>query len=64
MVLINYLYIEHVHEEVSCYKNYFWQSDCVPNLAILYGLCILDSGFLIDHYYVCVCMGGGEGAGV
>ena len=27
-------------------KNYFWQSDCISNLAILYGLCILDSSFL------------------
>ena len=24
----------------------FWQSDCLSNLAILYGLCILDSNFL------------------
>ena len=31
-------------------KNYFWQSDCLSNLAILYGLCFLDSGFFIDQY--------------
>ena len=27
-------------------KKYFWQSDSLSNLAILYGLCILDSSFL------------------
>ena len=46
------MYNEHVREEVSCQKKYFWQSDCLSNLAILYGLCILDSSFL---YY---CAGG------
>ena len=28
-------------------KKYFWQSDCLSNLAILYGLCILHSSFLL-----------------
>ena len=27
-------------------KKYFWQSDCLSNIAILYGLCMLDSSFL------------------
>ena len=27
-------------------KKYFWQSDCLSNLVILYSLCILDSSFL------------------
>ena len=35
-------YIEHVREEVSCQKKCFW----LNNLAILYGLCILDISFL------------------
>ena len=35
-----------VHEEVSCQKNYFWESDCLSNVAILYGLYSLDSSFL------------------
>ena len=35
-----------MHEEVSWQKIYFWQIDCLSNLAILYGLCILDSSFL------------------
>ena len=35
-------YIEHVCEEVSCQKNFFW----LNNLAIMYGLCILDISFL------------------
>ena len=39
-------YNEHVHEEVSSQKKYFWQNDCLSNLAILYGLCILNSSFL------------------
>ena len=43
---IQYRYNEPVHEEVSRQKNFFWQSDCFANLAILYGLCILDSSFL------------------
>ena len=34
-------YIEHVNKEVYCQKI-----DCLSNLAILYGLCILDSSFL------------------
>ena len=39
----------------------FWQSDCLSsNLAILYGLCILDSNFL---YWPVLCRGG-VGAGV
>ena len=29
-------------------KIYFWQIDCISNLAILYGLCILDSSFLYN----------------
>ena len=39
----------------KCYaKTYFWQSDCLSNLAILYGLCILDSSFL---YWPLLCGG-------
>ena len=32
--------------------NCFWKSDCLSNLAILYGLCILDSSFL---YWPLLC---------
>ena len=39
---------------MSC-QNYFWQSDCLSNLAILYGLCMLDSSFFIDYYCEGVC---------
>ena len=39
-------YIEHVHEEVSCQNNNFWFNNCLLNLAILYGLYILDISFL------------------
>ena len=42
---LQYRYNEHVHE-VSYKKKHFWQRDCLSNLAILYGLCILDSSFL------------------
>ena len=35
-------------------KKYFWQSDCLSNLAILYALCILDSSFL---YWSLLCRG-------
>ena len=38
---IQYRYIEHVHEEVSCKKNKtFWQNGFISNIAILYDLCI------------------------
>ena len=37
---LSYRYIEHVHEEVSCQKNFFWINNCFSNLAILCGLCI------------------------
>ena len=37
-----YRYIEYVHEEVSCQKKIC----LVKNLALLYGLCILDISFL------------------
>ena len=40
-----YRYIEHVHEEVQCQKNYFWQNDCLSNFAILNGLCTFNSSF-------------------
>ena len=42
---IQYSYIEHVHEEVSCKKKYFWQNGCLSNLAILYDMCI-DSAYV------------------
>ena len=33
-------------------KLFFLQNDCLSNLAILHGLCILDcSFFFIDHYF-------------
>ena len=35
-------------------KIYFWQSDCLSNLASLYGLCILHSSFL---YWPLLCRG-------
>ena len=36
---IQYRYIEHVHEKVSCKKkNTFQQNGCVSNLAILYDM--------------------------
>ena len=50
-VHIQYRYNEHVHE-VSCQKKFFLQSDCLSNLAILYGLCILDSSF--PYWPLCV----------
>ena len=53
-----YRYIEHLHEELSCPKKYFWQSDCLSNLAILYGFCILDSRFL--YWPLLWWWGGGE----
>ena len=37
-----YRYIEHVHEEMSCQTL----NNCFSNLAILYGICILDIRFL------------------
>ena len=43
---LQYRYIKHVHEEVSCQKTFFWLNNCFSNLAILYGLCILDISFL------------------
>ena len=51
---IQYRYNEHVHENVSCQNKYFWQSNCLLNLAILYSLCILDSSFL---YWPLLCGG-------
>ena len=41
-------YNDHVHAEWRSVmqKKFFWQSDCLSNLVILYGLCILDSTFL------------------
>ena len=52
---IQYWNSEHVHEEVPCQNTYFWQSNCLSNLAILYGLCIIDSSFL---YWPLLCGGG------
>ena len=50
---LQYRYIEHVHKEVSCQKHFFFfflfvclLNNCFSNLAILYGLCILDISFL------------------
>ena len=50
---IQYRYNEHVHEEVH-EIFFFLQSDCLSNLAILYGLCILDSSLL---YLPLLCWG-------
>ena len=49
---IQYRYNEHVREEVSCQKKYFWQSDCLSNF--LYGVCIRHISFL---YWPLLCGG-------
>ena len=44
---IQYRYNKHVHEEVSCQKDFYFflQSDCISNLAILFDFCIFDISF-------------------
>ena len=41
---IQYRYIEHVHEEVSCKKYFLAKWLLIYNLAILYDMCI-DSAY-------------------
>ena len=52
---IQYRYIEHVHEEVSCKKKYLlakWL--LIYNLAILYDMCI-DSAYAGNSTCITAC---------